>query len=193
MLHARRRPVLAVLLAGLAGTAATALPPGAIAAQAQPVPVTTTRFADLAMIDLAVAQFTGRAIGVPGGAAQPVDRRLRLASCRSPLMVAWRAGAMGTLRDSVMVRCPDGAGWRVYVPVVQALPADPGAPAGQPAIQRGEAVSIAMVGDGFSVEQNGEALDAGPVGGWIRVRTGAKADALRGRIVRPGQVEVPVD
>jgi flagella basal body P-ring formation protein FlgA len=174
------RPVLA---AALAITFA-----GSPAALAQVARAPATRFADMAAIDQAVAQFTGRAIGVPGGAAQPVDRRLRLAACTAPMALGWRAGA----HDSIMVRCPDAGGWRLFVPVLATLAETVAAPA--PAVvQRGENVTIAMVGDGFSVEQAGEALDPGPMGGWIRVRTGAKTDALRGRIVRPGAVEVPVD
>jgi flagella basal body P-ring formation protein FlgA len=190
------RPVVAASLAAAFAAAAAATLATAVAwagpARAQVARAPATRFADMAAIDQAVAQFTGRAIGVPGGAAQPVDRRLRLASCTAPLAVGWRAGA----HDSVLVRCPDAGGWRIYVPVAEPL-AQPAAAPAAPAIQRGEAVTIAMVGEGFSVEQGGEALDPGPLGGWIRVRTGgrpdSRTDSLRGRIVRPGLVEVPVD
>jgi len=185
MFAAPTRPVFAALLAGALAASFAA----ASAAQAQVARAPETRFADMTAIDQAVAQFTGRSIGVPGGAAQPVDRRLRLVACTAPLALGWRAGA----HDSVLVRCPDAGGWRLYVPVVAAVADVPAGPAAAPAVQRGEGVTIAMVGDGFSVEQAGEALDPGPIGGWIRVRTGAKTDALRGRIVRPGMVEVPVD
>jgi flagella basal body P-ring formation protein FlgA len=50
------------------------------------------RFAEMAAIDQAVAQFTGHPIGVPGGAAQPIDRRLRLAACTAPLALGCNAG-----------------------------------------------------------------------------------------------------
>lgn len=191
MPHRLSRPALAVVPAALAillcGTALPAYGQGL-----------TTRFADLASVDLAVAQFTGRAIGAPGGAVQPVDRRLRLAYCQSPLMVGWHNGAnrgsssSGGAHDTVLVRCPDIGSWRLFVPVVP-MPVE-AAPAAAPiVVQRGEGVTIAMVGEGFSVEQAGEALDPGPLGAWVRVRTGARADPLRARIVRPGQVEVPVD
>ena len=43
-----------------------------------PFPALAAGATDLTMIDSAVAAFTGQPIGVPGGAAQPVDRRLRL-------------------------------------------------------------------------------------------------------------------
>lgn len=64
-------------------------------------------FTEPAAIDAAVAQFTGTPQGALGGAAQPVDRRLRLAPCANPLSLSWYAGR----RDTVLVQCPDaGAG-----------------------------------------------------------------------------------
>lgn len=142
-------------------------------------------FADLAEIDNAVSRFTGAPIGVPGGASLPVDRRLRLARCLSPLALSWRGGA----RDTVLVQCPDAGSWRIFVPFAGNGPQASTAMA----VSRGDAVTVAATGDGFSVEQTGEALDSGPVGAWVRVRMGAKADAIRGRIVRPGLVELPME
>lgn len=148
-------------------------------------PARAAGFTDPAEIDRAVAQFTGLPIGVPGGAMLPVDRRLRLARCTTPLALSWRGGG----HDSVLVQCPDAGGWRLFVAVAgQQGQADAG-----PAVARGDAVTIAATGEGFSVSQPGEALDAGPVGAWIRVRTGPKAEPMRARIVRPGLVELPVD
>ncbi|KUR72739.1 hypothetical protein AQZ52_05790 [Novosphingobium fuchskuhlense] len=153
-----------------------------------PLPALAGPLTDLAMIDNAVAAFTGQQIGVPGGAAQPVDRRLRLAVCSAPLALSW----YGNAQTSVLVRCPDAGGWRVFVPVSAARVAPAAAPA-VIAVARGEGVTVTVAGDGFSVSQPGEALDAGAVGAWIRVRTAAKADPLRARVVRPGLVELPVD
>jgi flagella basal body P-ring formation protein FlgA len=142
-------------------------------------------FTDLALIDNSVAAFTGQPIGVPGGAAQPVDRRLRLAACAAPLALSW----YGAAQTSVLVSCPDMGGWRVFVPVREARREAPAAIA----VARGEGVTVTVAGAGFSVSQPGEAMDAGAVGAWIRVRTAAKADPLRARVVRPGLVELPVD
>lgn len=150
-----------------------------------PLPAIAAPLADLAAIDRAVAAFTGQQIGVPGGAAQPVDRRLRLAACAAPLALAW----YGNAQTSVLVRCPDAGGWRVFVPISAAPVAAPAVVA----VARGEGVTVTVAGDGFSVSQPGEALDAGAVGSWIRVKTAAKADPLRARVVRPGLVELPVD
>ena len=148
-------------------------------------------FADLDAIDRQVAAFTGVAVGQPGGAARPVDRRLRLNPCTSSLSLTW----YGQRRESVLVRCPDAGGWRLFVPVG-------GAVAGVtavPVINRGDAVTIAVNGEGFSVSQPGEALESGAVGAWIRVRTmssGAargNSDAMRAQVIRPGLVAVPLN
>lgn len=153
-----------------------------------PLPAVAAPLTDLAAIDNAVAAFTGQQIGLPGGAAQPVDRRLRLAACAAPLALSW----YGNTQTSVLVRCPDAGGWRVFVPVSTARVAPTVAPAAM-AVARGEGVTVMVAGNGFSVSQPGEALDAGAVGAWIRVRTSAKGDPLRARVVRPGLVELPVD
>jgi flagella basal body P-ring formation protein FlgA len=150
-------------------------------------------FADLDAIDSQVAAFTGAPIGAPGGAAMPVDRRLRLQSCAAPLAVSWS----GMRRESVLVQCPEAGGWRIFVPVANAAPGAMAAPA----VNRGDAVTIAVTGDGFSVSQPGEALEGGALGAWIRVRpvstpaasaAGARGDTLRAQIVRPGMVAIPL-
>jgi flagella basal body P-ring formation protein FlgA len=149
-------------------------------------------FADLDAIDRQVAAFTGAAIGAPGGAAMPVDRRLRLQRCGLPLAVSWN----GMRRDSLEVRCPEAGSWRIFVQLASAAP-----PAAmQAAVNRGDAVTIAVTGDGFSVSQPGEALEGGPIGGWIRVRpargssatAGTGGETLRAQIVRPGMVAIPL-
>ncbi|HET9630156.1 MAG TPA: flagella basal body P-ring formation protein FlgA [Novosphingobium sp.] len=143
-------------------------------------------FIDPAMIDAEVARFTGMPQGTTGGAAQPADRRLKLAACANPLSLGWYSGR----RDTVLVQCPDAGGWRLFVPVLQGAA---GAADG-PAVLRGEAVTIAVAGPGFSVSQPGEAMEAGQVGGWIRVKTAASGtQPMRARIVRPGLVAVSLD
>lgn len=147
----------------------------ATAAQAAP-------FADLAAIDREVAVFAGQPIGQPGGAALPVDRRLRLEYCAAPLALGW----YGVRRDTVLVQCPT-SGWRVFVPL-QSSGAGPQAAA---AIARGDAVSITISGRGFAVSQPGEALEGGPIGAWIRVRSIAPGAApLRALVIRPGVVGI---
>lgn len=150
-------------------------------------------FADLGAVDRQVAAFTGAPLGQPGGALTPVDRRLRLQPCRSGLALSWRTPA----QDNVVVQCGDANGWHLFVPVKRIATA---AAAAQPdAVSKGDSVSIAVSGDGFTVSQPGEALEAGAVGAWIKVRpasAGASlrdANTMRARVERPGLVVVPVD
>ena len=142
-------------------------------------------FIDPAAIEGEVARFTGADSGQPGGAALPIDRRLRLARCAAPLALSWR----GLRQDMVMVQCPGG--WRLFV----ALSGSAQAPSAAPVIAKGDAVTIVVRGDGYSVSQGGEALEPGAPGAWIRVRAGEKGsgdrnEALRARVVRPGLVEM---
>lgn len=145
-------------------------------------PALAAPYADPAAIDRAVAEFTGAPIGQPGGAAQPVDRRLRLSPCAGPLAIDW----YGARQEAVTVQCPS-TGWRLFV----TLKADPAAARAAPVIARGDAVSIQVSGPGFAVSQAGEALEAGGRGAWIRVRTAAgKGEALRAQVIRPGLVGI---
>ncbi len=148
----------------------------------------STAYADLAAIDREVAGFTGAEIGQSGGAMTPVDRRLRLAPCASPLALSWRTQN----HESVIVQCGDPGSWRLFVPIKRDLQG----PGGAPAINRGDGISIAVNGDGFSVAQPGEAMESGAVGSWIRVRPiNAKpnAEPMRAQVVRPGLVSLPLD
>jgi flagella basal body P-ring formation protein FlgA len=140
-----------------------------------------TGHADLAAIDRAVAQFTGMAQGQPGGAALPLDRRLRLAPCPAPLALGWYGGR----QDTVEVACPAAGGWKLYVPLAGKAAS---AQAGH-AVTRGDQVTIAVSGEGFAVSQQGEALESGAIGAWIKVR-GVKSgtQVLRARVLRPGLV-----
>ncbi|WP_394659344.1 flagella basal body P-ring formation protein FlgA [uncultured Novosphingobium sp.] len=148
----------------------------------------STGYADLAAIDREVAGFTGAEIGQSGGAMTPVDRRLRLVPCASPLALSWRTQN----HESVIVQCGDPGSWRLFVPIKRDLQG----PGGAPAINRGDGISIAVNGDGFSVAQPGEAMESGAVGSWIRVRPiNAKpnAEPMRAQVVRPGLVSLPLD
>jgi flagella basal body P-ring formation protein FlgA len=144
-------------------------------------------FVDPAEIDRAVERFTGAPIGVAGGAALPVDRRLRLAQCRAPLTLGWH----GTRQNTVKVECPDQGSWRIFVALSNAGSAAP-AQRAERLVARGDAVSIIVRGPGFSVTQTGEAMEAGGQGEWIRVKPPGSAEPLRARIERPGLVTIPL-
>lgn len=158
----------------------------AVAAMAAPGIASANPYADLAAIDREVGAFTGAPQGQPGGAATPVDRRLRLNPCTAPLALRWA----GARRESVVVSCPDTGGWRLFVPVLGGS-----GEAAAPAIVRGDAVTIAVTGAGFAVMQPGEALEGGAAGGWIQVRLAGASDrsrTIRARVVRPGLVSLPM-
>jgi flagellar basal body P-ring formation protein FlgA len=139
-------------------------------------------YGDLAAIDRAVARFTGAAQGQPGGAALPLDRRLRLAPCSAPLALGW----YGARQDTVEVACPVAGGWKLYVPLAGKAGSSE---ASAPAITRGDAVTITVRGAGFAVSQPGQALESGALGAWIKVRGVAQnAQVLRARVLRTGLV-----
>lgn len=140
-------------------------------------------YVDLAAVDRAVDQFTGVPQGAPGGAALPIDRRLKLAPCRAALALGW----YGARRDTVEVACPMPGGWKLYVPLAGSATGI----AAAPLITRGDAVTVTVRGDGFAVSQPGEALESGTEGAWIKVRTlGPNAAVLRAKVLRPGLVGI---
>lgn len=160
----------------------------AAAALMASTPLVAAGFADPASIDQAVAQFTGASIGTPGGARSPIDRRLRLAQCSAPFDLEW----YGRTRDTVLVRCPEADGWRVFVPLTSGAAAGQTAAASNnaaAAVVRGEVVSIAVRGSGFTLTRQGEAMEGGAVGDWIRVRpVDRRSEPLRAQVLRPGLV-----
>lgn len=142
-------------------------------------PAMAQPFADLSAIDREVANFIGVNPNASGGAFAPVDRRLKLMACNLPLNLAWQ----GARRQTVLVQCPSPGGWKLYVPVYGASVGQ----VAQPVVARGDAVSVTLSGPGFSVSQSAEALEAGAVGEWVRVRVG-KTTELRAQVLRPGAV-----
>lgn len=136
-------------------------------------------YADLAAIDAQVRAFAGSA----AGSAAPVDRRLRLMPCPVPLALAW----YGERQETVEVRCPTAPGWKIFVNLIGRA-AGSFAPTA-PVVSRGDQVTITIAGQGFAVSQQGEALEAGTQGAWIKVRgLSAGARVIRARVLRPGQV-----
>lgn len=74
-----------------------------------------------AAIQAAAEAAVERAAGGTGArvqaAARPPDARLRLPRCPSPLQAQVGQGGVNSARTTVEVRCPDGPGWRLFVPV----------------------------------------------------------------------------
>ena len=141
-------------------------------------------FMDLALIDQAVVDFTGANIGAIGGARAPVDRRLRLSSCSTPRALIF----YGRKQDSLQVSCPDAGSWSIFVTLTKAA----SAPKTQTLVAKGDRVSIAIEGRGFSVLQTGQALEGGAEGEWIRVVLPENGETIRARVERPGRVVIPL-
>lgn len=149
------------------------------------------QFADPAAIDAEIAAFTGAAIGTPGGARHPVDRRLRLARCAQALSLAWH----GQGADMVRVECPSGAGWRVFVPVNGGSTTAPAASdrAEPPVVvERGQVMTVTVEGRGFAVSQQGEALEDGAIGSWIRIRPEGNREVIRAQVRTPQRAVIPL-
>ncbi|MEO1729496.1 MAG: flagella basal body P-ring formation protein FlgA [Pseudomonadota bacterium] len=148
-------------------------------------------------IDDAVLNFTGAPIGAIGGARAAADPRLRLAKCLQPLATFWH----GTRRAAVRVECAvtvgNGAPWRIFVatrPAPAAIaPSAVSRPVkAAPVVKRGDPVTVIVRGQGFSVQQAGEATENGEIGDWIGIRTSRRAEPIRARIERPGLAVIPV-
>ena len=136
-----------------------------------------------AEIDRTVTEFTGAQVGEIGGARAPADRRLRLAACSAPLLASWH----GRERSTVRVECPDPGGWRIFVAIRPLEQAERAARV----VQRGDPITVMVRGQGFSVQQAGEAMESGAIGEWIGIRTARKAAPVRARIERPGLAIIP--
>lgn len=151
-----------------------------------------TGFQDTTAIDAAVEGFTGRPIGVEGGARSPVDHRLKLAACPMVAM-SW----YGNSHEAVVVRCshPD---WRVFVPVVAAPPAAApvllaAAPQAKPetVIKRGDPVTIEVNAPGFSITRDGIAMSDGVEGGRFLVNVDGTKKPVQAIALESGRATLP--
>jgi flagellar basal body P-ring formation protein FlgA len=153
------------------------------------------KFQDTAMLDMAVAQFTGQAIGLEGGARTAVDRRLKLAACSLP-QVEWRSPA----QDSVVVRCMSPV-WRIYVPVMAepkpvmqqaaAMTVAAAPVRAEPVIKRGDPVTIAAGSSGFSITRDGIAMGDAVQGARFMVRVDPAKPPIQAVAIEPGRATLP--
>ena len=153
-------------------------------------PALADPFQPAAAIDRQVAAFTGAQIGQPGGANMPVDEKLRLRACSVPLDLAWH----GSARQAVVVSCGDAGGWRIFVPT-STLAAAPE----RVLVQRRDQVRLEASGGGFSIARQGQALEAGSAGDWIRVqlddpsaRSRSAGKVITGQVQADGRVRVAI-
>jgi flagella basal body P-ring formation protein FlgA len=155
------------------------------------VPAWAQSFENLDMLDSRVSAALGAGIGEPGGAANPLDRRLRLAACPQPVAIA--EPAMG----AVTIRCQP-LGWRIRVPLVQtsqagaASAATASAPArAAPVIRRGDQIQLVAISSGFTVSTLAVADQDGAPGDRIRVRTEHRSAPVIGVVLEDGRVALP--
>lgn len=165
-------------------------PPLALLALLLPAAVQAAPFQDTALLDRAVAGFTGQPIGSEGGARASVDARLRLAACPMVAM-SWRTAS----HDAVVVSC-SGPAWRIFVPV--AMPA--AAPVqtqtiaairAEPVIKRGDPVMIEAESNGFSISREGVAMGDAPPGGRFMVKVDDAKNPVQAVAVAGGRATLP--
>jgi flagellar basal body P-ring formation protein FlgA len=135
-------------------------------------PLSAQQFEDVAALDVQVAAVAE--------AAQPIDRRLKLARC--PESVAIDPPALG----AVALRCKS-LGWRIRVPLVRVTKAEA---ASDIIIRRGDAVELISSGDGFEVSTRGTAIEDGSVGKAIRVKSSTAASITLGTVTAAGTVQM---
>ena len=123
----------------------------------------------------------GAGIGDPGGAAAPIDRRLKLAAC--PEAPVFDAPVMG----AVAVRCAS-LGWRIRVPLARA--ATLAAVREEPVIRKGDPVELIAGGRFYEVSTQAIAEQDGAPGARIRVRSAPKAAPVVAEVVRAGVVRI---
>ncbi|PCD02481.1 hypothetical protein COC42_13765 [Sphingomonas spermidinifaciens] len=153
-------------------------------------------FQSTTLIDTAVQQFTGRAIGEEGGAVTRVDARLKLAQCPMP-QFEWR----GTNKDAVVVSCMAPV-WKIYVPVKMApaaarpvLAAAAAVPVAPPkpeiVVKRGDPVTVEAGAAGFSITRDGVAMGDAAKGGRLMVKVDPAKPPIQAVAVDMGRVTLP--
>jgi flagellar basal body P-ring formation protein FlgA len=135
-------------------------------------PLSAQQFEDVAALDAQVATVAE--------AAQPIDRRLKLARC--PESVAIDPPTLG----AVALRCKS-LGWRIRVPLVQTTQAEA---ASEIIIRRGDGVEVISSGNGFEVSTSGTAMEDGSLGKGIRVKSSTGTATTLGTITSAGTVQI---
>lgn len=123
-------------------------------------------------------------IGVPGGPAGPIDRRMKLSRCPTPAQ--FDPPALG----AIAIRCPQ-LSWRIRVPLMRLANAATPAVRAVPVIRKGDPVQLAVETNGFSVSTEAIAQEDGAPGDRIRVKSDAKASVMIAEVVGIGRVRLP--
>jgi flagella basal body P-ring formation protein FlgA len=155
--------------------------------------IAQTTFQDTAILDKAVAGFTGHSIGEEGGARTAIDSRLKLAACPTVAM-SWH----GLNHDAVTITCP-APNWHIYVPVV--LAAEPTSPSIAPAvtlpakpvivIHRGDPVMVEADANGFSISREAVAQGDAAVGQRFLAKGDGDKQAFQAVALDGGRATLP--
>lgn len=166
-------------------------------------PAAAQQFQSTQLLDVIVSQFTGRPIGVLGGARTAVDPRLKLVPCAAP-QLSWRTDQ----QDAVLVRCMNPE-WRIFVPVIApppapkpvvarpvpvvATPAPAPTPVVKPVavIKRGDAITLEAGSAGFTITQEGTAMADAPVGGRLQVKIDGRVSPIQAIAIEQGRARLP--
>jgi flagella basal body P-ring formation protein FlgA len=148
-------------------------------------------FEDIDRLEARVVAALDAEIGAPGGPAAPIDRRLKLAKCPTPVEID--PPALG----AVALRCPM-IGWRIRVPQMRgdggggamAMQAQARPERAVALIKRGDPVELRADGRAFSVVGEGVADEDGAAGARIRVKFDRSRPPVVGQVVDVGVVRI---
>ena len=149
----------------------------ALACAAAPATAAAPQFEPLDRLEAGIVATLGAPIGQPGGPAQPIDRRLKLAACPQSPEIAVPTPA------SAVVRCSE-MGWQIYVPLVRKAAVQ----AAAPLVRKGDEVELVVSGNGFTVTSAAVAQQDGAQDEHIRVRASLKSPPVTGQVSARGQV-----
>ncbi len=159
-------------------------------------PALAAPFQDLTALDVAVSATMGAAIGEPGGARAPVDRRLKLKACPEAPEIS------GPVMGAAVIRCQP-LGWAIRVPLLTGAggpantarggAATSAAPAREErdAVSRGQAVRLTVEGHGYSLSRTMIADKDGRIGDLVSVRADRSSKPVLARVTDIGEVTVP--
>jgi flagellar basal body P-ring formation protein FlgA len=134
---------------------------------ALPSPAAAQVFENLDQLDARIAE--------TAVAAQPIDRRLRLAPCPEPATID--PPALG----AIAIRCP-ARSWRIRVPLLGKT--------AEILVRKGDVVTLAYTGSGFDILTTVTAQEDGPLGAPVRVKPPTGNGFLTARVTGAGQVEI---
>jgi len=161
-----------------------------LALLAAPAAAATPQFQNIDALEARLINALGAGIGEPGGAATPIDRRLKLAAC--PATVQIDPPAMG----AIALRCAP-LNWRIRVPIARlgntqnaAMGNGMGTKA-DPVVRRGDPVDLTAETNGFSVSVSATAQEDGAPGSRIRVKADGQKGPIFAEVIEAGRVRLP--